>query len=267
MQLLRQLTEQADHQQEVVDLIALVKQAKPFFDQRAHEVVWFFRGVKSAELPTAMGGVVTPRTDRRPVDTTLKFHEMLDDRLYQDFGFRYRSGATFVTGSRQGSGDYGFPCIVLPLGPFELVYGEECTDAYGHFRGRQLKEYLENNAHSVNLQLAGMPNEVSTRQGEEALTQWCESKPEATKLMNDWFERQYAMCKYKKGSVVEACLSGREIMLHSPKNAIIPFRRNVHPDTIGYVERAISDRLHLDLEDGYPSTGQLIQLMLPHIFK
>ena len=214
-----------------------------------------------------MSQASTPRTDRRPADTSPKLHEMLDSRLLRDFGIKYRSAATFVTGDHTTAKDFGSLCIILPLSNYELVYGENCLDAYGVFRGHDLKAYIIERSQSTQLSLDGLPSEVSTRAGEADLMLWVQSRPTAMKLAEQWFDDRYASCQYKKGNTTEAIRSGREIMLHTPEIAIIPYRKNIHPDIISVVERVLNTRLNLDMDGGTPSTDQLINVMLPHIFK
>lgn len=143
MQLLQLLTEQADRQQEVVELINLIKQAKPFFDQRGDDpAAWLYRGLRRPDVPTGLIGVASPRQDRRPLDTANQLHDQLDNRLQQDFGIKYRSTSTFVSGDKSLADDYGTVCIILPLGQFKYVYAKNTRDAYNMFRARKLRRFL-----------------------------------------------------------------------------------------------------------------------------
>lgn len=267
MQLLQLLTEQADRRQEVVELINLIKQAKIFFDQRGDDpAAWLYRGVKRNEVPQTLASVISPRQDRRPADTAPQLHDRLDNRLYQDFGIKYRSTATFVCGEEGLASDYGTLCLILPLSTFKYVYAKNTRDAYNKFRARKVKRCIMSSPNARTLDLSGMPdNPTVTKYGEAEEMAWIDSKPELRKLADEWFEETYQSCHYVSPSnIMEGLLSGNEIMLHCDHLAVIPYREHIHPDVILEVEHALNARF--GLEDTIDSK-QLINLMLPHIFK
>ena len=274
MQLLQLLTEQADRQQEVVELINLIKQAKPFFDQRGSDAnAWLYRGVKRSEVPQTLAAATSPRQDRRPADTAPQLHARLDNRLEQEFGIKYRSTSTFVTSDRGFASDYGQVCVILPLGQFKYVYAKNTRDAYNRFRARQAKKYIMDRAEAKNLDLSGMPSygpsmsDAGARTQEADLMNWFDSQPELKPLIDEWFEATYQSCQYTSPqSIMEGLLSGNEIMLHCDHIAVIPVVAHVHPDTISLIERALNAKFDLGME-AYPSTSELINLMLPYIFK
>ena len=269
MQLLQKLTEQADRQQEVAELIGLIKQAKPFFDQRGDDPnAWLYRGLSSKDIPTALAEVRAPRSDRRPLDTSPDLHALLDAKLAEDFGFRYRSGATFVTGDHNFATDYGSLCIVLPLGQFKYVYAKTAKDAYDFFNAEDLKNTILA-TDSVSPEDKDVVRDLqidSPRTNREAM-RIINQHPSLLKIRDRWFEAGYAGCGYTSpDNIIEGIASGHEIMLQCPQIAIIPFRTATHPDILHAVGSQLKFRFDFGMEK-YPTTGQLINLMLPHIFK
>lgn len=274
MQLLQQLTEQADQQQEVAELISLIKQSKVFFDQRGDdEFAWLYRGIKRSEVPTGLAGVASPRPDRRPTDTATALHDRLDNKLYQEFGIKYRSASLFVTGDETLADDYGRVCLIFPLGEFKYVYSKTTRDAYNKFRARKAKAYILQSPEAQGLDLSEMPdpekssNASAARYSENEVMNWIDSKPEVRAIADRWFEEAYRSCHYTSPTnIMEGILSSNEIMLHCAKVAVVPVQPHVHPDTIQLIERQLNAKFDLGLE-AYPNTKELINLMLPYIFK
>lgn len=274
MQLLQRLTEQADRQQEVAELISLIKQAKVFFDQRGNnESAWLYRGVKRSDVPEGLVGVASPRSDRRPTDTATALHDRLDNRLYQDFGIKYRSTSFFVSGDEGLADDYGRVCLILPLGEFKYVYSKNTRDAYNKFRARKVRAYILKQPEAQHLDLSGMPTgegqggEATTRHNENEAMAWLDNRPETRALVDRWFEEAYQLCKYTAPSnIIEGIWSSNELMLHCAQVAVIPVQPTVHPDTIQAAERQLNAKFDLGME-AYPGTKELIDLMLPYIFK
>lgn len=272
MQLLQLLTEQADRQQEVVELMYAIRQAKPFFDQTADDpAAWLYRGINRSETPTTLSGVISPRADRQPLDTPLQIHTMLDNRLYQDFGIKYRSNSMFVTGDRAFAGDYGALCIVLPLGPFKYAYGKNVRDAYGEFRAQKLRASIIESPEGQSADLTElMEIESDTKWCAKQIMDFVDKHPHLHPVRDRWFEETYKLCGYvSPPNIMEGLLSGNEIMLHAAKMAIIPVQRNVHPDVIETAERYLNARFELDTDQGTPSTIQFLNMILEpgRIFK
>lgn len=269
MHLLQQLTEQADLQQEVEGLIHIIKQAQPFFEKRGTDVNnWFFRGIPHSMAPRGLFAVESARPDRQPKDVSPELHKMMDDRLLQDFGHRFRSEATFVVNDQSMASDYGDVCIILPLGKFDFIYSKQVRDAYNILRARNLRAYIISESPSRELDLAGMPTDFGSKAGEVEFLKWVHSRPELEVLIPEWFERVYNTFGYTKGTLESAMASQNEIMLRSPTYAIIPRQKIIHPNTMEAVDRVLGTKLALEF-DGYPSTMQLINKMIEsgRIFK
>lgn len=269
MQLLQLLTEQADRQQEVVELIHAIRQAKPFFDQRGDDPgAWLYRGINSREVPTGLVEVRSPRNDRQPLDTAPTIHNMLDAKLFQEFGVKYRSTSTFVTGDLLFAADYGKLCVVLPLGSFKYVYAKNMKDAYDYFSAYDLKNAILSSpsvAPEYKDEIKDMP--ADSRWSQREIIRVVDHTPALHKFRDDWFEERYKACNYiSPVNITEGLLSGHEIMLHCEQLAIIPYTPTVHPDTIALIERQLNARFDLGMEQ-YPSIKQLINLILPYIFK
>lgn len=271
MQLLQKLTEQADRQQEVVQLIDLIKQAKPFFDQRGDSPYsWLYRGVKKNEMPTGLVGVVSPRQDRQPLDTSPQIHQMLDDRLLKDFGYRYRSTSTFVTSDSSLATDFGSLCVVLPLGEFKYVYAEKVRDAYNMFRAQSLRVFI---IQHPDMYEGVDTTELSALEGESRwlgreIMNWIDKHPALHAARDAWFEQQYAKCGFvSPDNIMKGIDSSNEIMLHCDSVALIPFRIQNHPDLIRTVEQVMNIQIDFNFRGRYLDTNELINTLLPHIFK
>lgn len=237
MRLLQLLTEQADAQQQVLGLIDVIRQAKPFFQSRNGDInAWFYRGVNPGRIPKELFDVESTRANRPPTDTTPEFHQMMDDRLFKEFGHRYRSEATFVVGDRSMASDYGRTCIILPIGDFDFVYSKKVKDAYGLLRARRLRSYIEANAADVGLDTSTSPRNCGTKPEEVDYLNWVHQNPLAEQLMSKWFDQIYASFDYTKGTVEDACLSQNEIMLVSKQYAVIPYWSRVPEDILQAAE-------------------------------
>lgn len=67
---------------------------------------------------------VTVRKDRKPRDTKLLVHNLMDEYLKEKFGTKVRSEALFTTGDMQTTLAYGKPHYVFPVGEFKFVWVE-----------------------------------------------------------------------------------------------------------------------------------------------
>lgn len=73
--------------------------------------------------------------NRKPVDSSQRLHDLLDEYLEKYFMFPYRSKGLFCTGSRKTAKEYGKPVLIFPIGNFKYVYSERIVDAYAAFQG------------------------------------------------------------------------------------------------------------------------------------
>lgn len=74
---------------------------------------------------------------RRPRDTQVNVHEILNHYLKKWFGFPYREKALFAISSQsaaegytfnKGTKDYGNVCLVFPIGPVKFCYSKKFSD-------------------------------------------------------------------------------------------------------------------------------------------
>lgn len=73
-----------------------------------------------------------PRKDRKPKDTDLQVHNVIDDLLYKKFKWKPRSEGVFTFGGSDAYfanyKQYGNPYIVFPIGDFKFVWSKEIDD-------------------------------------------------------------------------------------------------------------------------------------------
>jgi hypothetical protein len=74
--------------------------------------------------------IITPRKNRKPLDTPIAIHRELDKLFKKKFGWKARSEGVFVTGKRSSASEYGQPYIVLPIGKFKYVWSPYIYDLH-----------------------------------------------------------------------------------------------------------------------------------------
>lgn len=124
------------------------RDCKPFLrESKQHGLL--YRGVEERGIPidTALSirpGVDTARAndliywekavrkDRKPKDTRLLQHNVLDGWFKKKFGFGARSEAMFCLGETGKTllRQYGVPCVVFPIGEFQYVWSPIVKDLY-----------------------------------------------------------------------------------------------------------------------------------------
>jgi len=70
------------------------------------------------------------RTDRRPLDTPLELHNMLDDFFLEKFGWRARSNALFCWPLRFISGFISGKWLVFPAGNYKYIWSNKAVDIF-----------------------------------------------------------------------------------------------------------------------------------------
>lgn len=68
------------------------------------------------------------RKDRRPMNSLQFIHEIMDEWFLKHFGYRYRSGAVFGTGSFENADSYGLVFDIYPMGNIKYVWSKEVGD-------------------------------------------------------------------------------------------------------------------------------------------
>jgi len=93
----------------------------------------FFRGTYKVDWREPITAI-TPRTDRRPKDTSKVLHNLIDDMLEKKFGWRPRSEGVFTTSHRGMVTSYGNQFSVWPIGDFKFVWSDETRDLFNWLR-------------------------------------------------------------------------------------------------------------------------------------
>jgi len=116
--------------QEFDEAIKLIKRdCKSFLAQRGEGLL--YRGVQKGlgkNIKTFSKKV--PRTDRKPKNTLRSTHQELDDWFNDNFGFRARSAAVFVTGDLRDARSYGAAYAIFPIGDFEFLWSPNIGDLF-----------------------------------------------------------------------------------------------------------------------------------------
>jgi hypothetical protein len=73
---------------------------------------------------------VKPRKNRRPKDTPLALHNLLDDLFKKKFGWKVRSEGVFVAPRNFPLSDYGRVYLFFPVGKFKYVWSPKVSDLY-----------------------------------------------------------------------------------------------------------------------------------------
>ncbi len=78
-------------------------------------------------------GYITPRDDRRPVDTPKEIHNALDKGFKDKFGWKSRSEGVFVTGDNKMTEIYGDTFIFYPVDGWKFIWSPDVNDLYIDF--------------------------------------------------------------------------------------------------------------------------------------
>lgn len=91
----------------------------------------FYRGVSSSHRLDACE-IRTVRTDRRPRDSSRRFHEIADAWFEKRLGFRYRSAAVFLTSRILSARSYGATADhvarVVPISDYRFCWSPMSSD-------------------------------------------------------------------------------------------------------------------------------------------
>lgn len=79
------------------------------------------------------------RKDRRPTDTPIRIHNLLDDYFEKHFGVRLRSNSLFCYTNMYDVLKYGEPYLICPVGDYETYYHPKVHDLYVQMKQLVLK--------------------------------------------------------------------------------------------------------------------------------
>lgn len=112
----------------------------------------FFRGM-SARYPIDRPSINTPRSDRRPKNSSESFHEAADAWFLRQFGIAYRSRALFVCSRKLTAQAYGASpdhvMRILPLTKYQYCWSPKVSDLlfaanrYAEFEPSVVDQYLD----------------------------------------------------------------------------------------------------------------------------
>ena len=95
------------------------------------ETLTFYRGV-SAKYPTDRAYVMTPRSDRRPKNSSLHFHQIADNWFRSHFGIAYRSEGVFVMSKIVSATAYAATpdhvVRIVPLSKYQYCWSPQISD-------------------------------------------------------------------------------------------------------------------------------------------
>lgn len=106
----------------------IARDCKPFIKEVDGEpaVYPLYRGMK--EVTTLKP--IAVRKDRKPRNTPLGLHKVIDEWFNEHFGYRYRSNGLFCTGDMITTEFYGDLHIVFPIGNLSYVWSEKYMDLF-----------------------------------------------------------------------------------------------------------------------------------------
>lgn len=93
---------------------------------------FLFSGRKFSSSDVIKGKV---RRDRKPKDTPLEIHELLDKQFYKEFGIKARSQSLFCVQKYQYTKSYGTPYYIFPIGDYTTIWAVRIDDLYEWLKG------------------------------------------------------------------------------------------------------------------------------------
>ena len=90
--------------------------------------------------------VMIPRQDRRPKDTNLYLHNLLDGWYKKKFGWKARSEGVFTYSiQNEPIGEFGRIYYFFPIGPYKYVWTPDVEDFTVEFRDLAKTDYNQSN--------------------------------------------------------------------------------------------------------------------------
>ena len=128
------IAETALDQNTIAETAAILQRdCQPFLSAIDNNIHKFslYRGIKDGfrKLEFLSGPHLIPK-NRRPVDTDVESHKIIDDWFEKQTGIRYRSNAMFCTGSLSQASEYGDVFLAFPIGHFNFCWSTNYADLY-----------------------------------------------------------------------------------------------------------------------------------------
>lgn len=110
-------------------LIQVYENCKPFLQEAKGNPIYSGRRSKTGRGDDRLF-VGTIRKDRRPKDTPLKYHILLNKLFVEEFGWRARTESLFCTKQIRTARYFGTPYYIFPIGDFDYIWNANTTDLF-----------------------------------------------------------------------------------------------------------------------------------------
>lgn len=100
--------------------------------------------------------------NRQPKDTPENIHLEMDNWFFEKFGMRFRSQATFVTGSLFVASNYGNVRKIVPLEDYYFCWSKISKDLFGQFQIKSEFESIESMMNRLNFQCDDLNAAISS---------------------------------------------------------------------------------------------------------
>ncbi len=126
-----------------INIEKIVKKCSQYFEEfgsATQNGYFFWRGTYSC--PNKICKII-PRKNRKPTDTNIQVHEMVDDLFYEKFGWKPRSEGVFTSPDINIADGYGKTYIFLPANGYKYVYSTKTLheDMYASIGSLYSDEY------------------------------------------------------------------------------------------------------------------------------
>jgi len=117
--------------EKLVETWELIKEkCSPWLNATDYGEQTFYRGIQFN--PKANVLIRPVRTDRKPLDTEPKFHDIANALIAAAGGTANRSNSIFITSSLGMASSYGmYTVVILPVGDFNYTWSPQWQDWYG----------------------------------------------------------------------------------------------------------------------------------------
>jgi len=111
----------------------IIKNCQPFLKKIGYKVTKYplYRGMDENSKVVKK----TVRKNRKPLDTKIEIHNMLNDAFYKKFKIKARSECIFVAGYESFSADFGRLFYIFPIGNFKFLWSPKIKDLFNKVGG------------------------------------------------------------------------------------------------------------------------------------
>lgn len=188
-----------DVKQKLANIIS--KNCKPFLKQINEGTPPLYRG-QSAGLNQVEDRLFRSSTieNRKPKDTLINDHNIIDQWLFDHFGIKFRSNhIMFATGQKRVVNHYGKPYKVIPIGNFQFCWSLSIADSLD----------LVPKAYEIHY-------EMEEKYGIEDATEISEEqyKQYRAEINKEMIEKRLARGNYSTSNLDAAIKSENEVMIH-----------------------------------------------------